>query len=64
MVGIVVWVLMAIVFQSGQPKMEVDLFASQKACEIAAGQLTDGLVSEHINQGSVTCVQQVIGEFA
>ena len=64
MVGTVIWVLLGLVFQDGQPQGAIVAYPTEKACQVAAAAATDSLVSNHINQGSVQCVKVVIGEFA
>jgi hypothetical protein len=60
-----IWLLIVCVLTSNGPAAEIASgFESKAACETAAAKITEGLVSNHINQGSVTCNATYIGTFS
>jgi hypothetical protein len=60
-----IWLLIVCVLTASGPHAEiVGGFESQAQCEKAAAIVTNDLVSNHLNRGSVTCNATYIGEFA
>lgn len=61
----ILYLLIAVIIGSdGSPQAVMEAYPDLKSCQVDASKITDHLVSEHINRGSVTCQKVTIGEFA
>lgn len=60
----IIWILIAVFMANGAPQVGVEAFPTEKECQAEASIIQDGLVSNHINTGSVQCVRTVQGSFS
>lgn len=59
-----VFILICVFLAKGQLQFVDQPYASLKECQVAASKVTETLVSNSINQGTVTCTAVTIGSFA